>query len=214
MSFSSSGGFRLPLYSSDTGARPSGHKRSRSGTQVSSEKAAWNPRGWVKVKTPGIRSEVNVLKSLLNFCDRWFRLRRRSLLTFFIVLACCACFFVDQSNLPSRPFEFGIVVSQKGDVLSGLLRRPHERPEGVNIATGRHTYRSDGLLEVNLDGPHPIFELVNRAEQEWNAKLARASKTLEEGVREYVRRYGRAPPKGFDKWCVATFFHLLPRTFF
>jgi hypothetical protein len=31
-------------------------------------------------------------------------------------------------------------------------------------------------------------------------KLARQSRTLEEAVREYKRRHGRNPPKGFDKW--------------
>lgn len=38
------------------------------------------------------------------------------------------------------------------------------------------------------------------AEAAWNDKLSRASKTLEEAVTEYRRRYGRAPPLGFDKW--------------
>ena len=30
--------------------------------------------------------------------------------------------------------------------------------------------------------------------------LARQSTTLEEAVKEYERRYGRAPPRGFDEW--------------
>ncbi|KAI5988277.1 glycosyl transferase family 90-domain-containing protein [Pisolithus orientalis] len=64
----------------------------------------------------------------------------------------------------------------------------------------KHTYTSDGLLIVNPNGPHPIFELMQNAEASWNSKLARASKTLAEAVIEYKQRYKRAPPLGFDKW--------------
>ncbi|KAG6890054.1 hypothetical protein C0995_012512 [Termitomyces sp. Mi166 len=63
-----------------------------------------------------------------------------------------------------------------------------------------HTYRDDGILEVNPDGGHPIFELIELANARWKSKLERASKTFDEAVREYVKRYKRRPPKGFDKW--------------
>lgn len=75
-------------------------------------------------------------------------------------------------------------------------------PSPVKKARGRHTYRSDGLLEVNPKGPHPIFELVNNAEKAWNEKLRKASTSLDEAIGEYRRRYRRNPPKGFDKWYV------------
>jgi hypothetical protein len=58
----------------------------------------------------------------------------------------------------------------------------------------------DGLVEVNNDGAHPIYELISRAEQEWDNKLKRASKTLAQAANEYRRRYKRHPPKGFDLW--------------
>lgn len=72
-----------------------------------------------------------------------------------------------------------------------------QRPER---ALGKHRYRPNGLLEVNQEGPHPIYELISRAERDWEAKLQRASKTLDEAVAEYKRRYERRPPKGFDLW--------------
>ena len=72
-------------------------------------------------------------------------------------------------------------------------------PKGVY-----HTYNFDGLLEVNPAGVHPIFELTKRAQKEWDAKLSRSSKTFEEAVIEYRRRYGRMPPRGFDRWYVFT----------
>ena len=57
---------------------------------------------------------------------------------------------------------------------------------------------------MNPDGAHPILELIKNAEDKWQKKLERASKTLEEAVVEYKRRYKRAPPKGFDDWYVSS----------
>ncbi|KAG2351992.1 glycosyl transferase family 90-domain-containing protein [Suillus spraguei] len=65
---------------------------------------------------------------------------------------------------------------------------------------GDHYYGNNGLLVVNPDGPHPILELVERAEVAWAKKLGRASKTLSEAVAEYKRRYHRLPPIHFEKW--------------
>ena len=67
-------------------------------------------------------------------------------------------------------------------------------------ALEKHTYRADGLLEVNPNGPHPIFKLIRDAEVAWKNKHRRASKTLREAVAEYKRRYKRDPPRGFDHW--------------
>ncbi|KAJ7457208.1 glycosyl transferase family 90-domain-containing protein [Mycena galericulata] len=75
---------------------------------------------------------------------------------------------------------------------------------------GKHTYRSDGLLEVNPAGPHPIFELIERAEAAWAAKLAAASTSLRQAAAEYTRRYGRAPPRGFDLWWAYASVHAVP----
>ena len=47
---------------------------------------------------------------------------------------------------------------------------------------------------------HPIPKLMADAKQSFEAKLQRQSKTLEEAVDDYERRYGRRPPKGFDEW--------------
>ncbi|PPQ65974.1 hypothetical protein CVT24_011191 [Panaeolus cyanescens] len=63
-----------------------------------------------------------------------------------------------------------------------------------------HVFRADGILEVSDRGVHPIYELIARGEKEWNAKLAKASRSLPEAVKEYTRRYKRLPPKGFDLW--------------
>ncbi|KAM0756101.1 hypothetical protein T439DRAFT_296122 [Meredithblackwellia eburnea MCA 4105] len=47
---------------------------------------------------------------------------------------------------------------------------------------------------------HPIHTLMKQAKQSWEAKLARQSKTYEEAVAEYRRRYKRDPPNGFQAW--------------
>lgn len=75
--------------------------------------------------------------------------------------------------------------------------------EDLGTSPGRlpnHQWRSDGLVDVNPNGAHPIYELVRRAEAQWEAKQRRASKTLKQAVKEYKRRYKRLPPKGFDHW--------------
>ncbi|KAJ7474737.1 glycosyl transferase family 90-domain-containing protein [Mycena latifolia] len=75
---------------------------------------------------------------------------------------------------------------------------------------GQHTYRADGLLEVNPLGAHPIFELVERAEAAWAAKLAAASTSLRAAAAEYTRRYMRLPPRGFDRWWAYAAAHDVP----
>lgn len=52
--------------------------------------------------------------------------------------------------------------------------------------------------EVIID--HPIPELMTEAEDKFRNMLERQSKTLEQAVVEYKKRYGRSPPKGFDEW--------------
>ncbi|KAK7049711.1 hypothetical protein VNI00_005742 [Paramarasmius palmivorus] len=75
-----------------------------------------------------------------------------------------------------------------------------EESTEVPLPPPEHHYRDDGLVEVNPEAPHPIIELIERAEQDWKKKLQTASTSLDEAVREYMRRYKRKPPKGFDKW--------------
>ncbi|KAF7980093.1 hypothetical protein HWV62_39904 [Athelia sp. TMB] len=66
--------------------------------------------------------------------------------------------------------------------------------------THEHLLRPDGLMEVNPDGRHPLFALIEAGHAEWAAKVGRQSRTFSEAVKEYRRRHGRAPPIGFDAW--------------
>ena len=47
---------------------------------------------------------------------------------------------------------------------------------------------------------HPIHHLITQAEDEFGQIKARQSKTLQEAVAEYRRRYKIPPPPNFDKW--------------
>ncbi|KAK6067851.1 Beta-1,2-xylosyltransferase 1-like protein 4 [Seiridium cupressi] len=49
-------------------------------------------------------------------------------------------------------------------------------------------------------GSHPMWHLITAAERELEETKARQSKTLEQAVAEYRRRYRIPPPPNFDKW--------------
>ncbi|CAK5274361.1 unnamed protein product [Mycena citricolor] len=95
------------------------------------------------------------------------------------------------------------------DVQQGVLRLP-EMPDLPGFGAGvdaqaaqiqhNHTFLPNGILIVNPLAPHPIPILIDRATRAWEAKLANASTSLRGAVAEYTRRYGRAPPQGFDVW--------------
>ncbi|KAH7172081.1 glycosyl transferase family 90-domain-containing protein [Fusarium sp. MPI-SDFR-AT-0072] len=54
--------------------------------------------------------------------------------------------------------------------------------------------------KVPIPGMHPIGYLTRNAQEEFGKIKARQSKTLEEAVQEYRRRYGIPPPPLFDEW--------------
>lgn len=55
-------------------------------------------------------------------------------------------------------------------------------------------------LQYNDTHVHPIEYLAKNAENDFSALLQRQSRTLEEAVAEYKRRYNIPPPPHFDKW--------------
>ncbi|TDL20413.1 hypothetical protein BD410DRAFT_772680 [Rickenella mellea] len=83
---------------------------------------------------------------------------------------------------------------------TSTLNSPSPPKAKEPVQRAAHVFRSDGLLEVNPNGSHPIFTLIKAAEAEWTSKLHRASRTIDQAVEEYTRRYKRLPPKGFDDW--------------
>jgi Glycosyl transferase family 90 len=47
---------------------------------------------------------------------------------------------------------------------------------------------------------HPIYHLHEEAKFKFEETQQRQSRSLPEAITEYRRRYGRAPPRGFDRW--------------
>ncbi|KAJ1301269.1 hypothetical protein OPQ81_003676 [Rhizoctonia solani] len=86
-------------------------------------------------------------------------------------------------------------------IFSQLLFRsqPQFQP---NIPVQKWTTQIKALLTSSAPTPieHPIPKLMLAAHRKYKGMLARQSSTLEEAVKEYERRYGRAPPRGFDEW--------------
>jgi hypothetical protein len=74
-------------------------------------------------------------------------------------------------------------------------------PRGVMLRASRDHPIEGGLLRVDLNSKvHPVYQLIRDARDAWDDKIDRQSRTLKDAVHEYRRRYGRQPPKGFDKW--------------
>jgi hypothetical protein len=47
---------------------------------------------------------------------------------------------------------------------------------------------------------HPIYELMEKAEEKWETLLSQQSRTLPAAVEAYKRKYHIDPPLGFDQW--------------
>lgn len=72
------------------------------------------------------------------------------------------------------------------------------RPPYVSHESG-HIFMEQARASLGVI-EHPIHALVRNATSQWDALLAKQSKSLAQAVGEYKRRYGRNPPKGFDDW--------------
>ncbi|KAL7419480.1 hypothetical protein Q5752_006318 [Cryptotrichosporon argae] len=97
------------------------------------------------------------------------------------------------------------LVLQDGLVADLPARKPSHAEHAAKSrkktkTTAEHRYLLDGLVVPDPGGQHPIYDLLDRASQAWAAKMGKASTTLRQAVDEYRKRYGRAPPKGFDRW--------------
>jgi hypothetical protein len=83
---------------------------------------------------------------------------------------------------------------------AGLFARrlnPHLESAGT---VDLRSWSSSSSSRNTLVTEHPILRLLADAEEKFRAKLTRQSRSLKEAVKEYKRRYGRDPPKGFDAW--------------
>lgn len=96
-----------------------------------------------------------------------------------------------------------IIVNGNGNGMGlvGMSGQPRTRkaiPSQFELKEGPP--RRDGRTVIEEGKTHPIPALMAEAKVKWKALKERQSTTFREAITEYVRRYGRRPPKGFDKW--------------
>jgi beta-1,2-xylosyltransferase len=86
-------------------------------------------------------------------------------------------------------------------VSAGIVKSPQEYMGGDDGEIDGFGNMTDGA--GTMEGmTHPILGLLRDGETKWNDMVAKQSKTLAQAVDVYKERWGRQPPKGFDKWYV------------
>ncbi|TVY25377.1 Beta-1,2-xylosyltransferase [Lachnellula hyalina] len=112
-------------------------------------------------------------------------MRSRQSLLLLVLLAFAGCTLLYLRNQAS----YGLGVSTPHSPVDGT---PDRKDAPATAPTTPSPPRSPAS--------HPVWQLISDAEKDYRAMLGRQSKTLEEAVAEYRRRYGIHPPPNFDKW--------------
>lgn len=87
-----------------------------------------------------------------------------------------------------------------------LLRTPHHAPPPFDDPPPAHEPHHENKplitkpISPSTAKSHPVYQLMSSAQKQFDSVTSRQSKTLEEAVAEYKRRYNVAPPPNFDKW--------------
>jgi Ni/Co efflux regulator RcnB len=132
----------------------------------------------------------------VNFWQR--RQSRRPFFILLLIIVTVVLFASPFGNTPESVAENKTAGARRYETSES----PTRNTSLERVRLEQHEYLKNGLLKINKRGPHPIYELVRAAQDAWNKKLRSASRTLEEAVVEYRRRYKREPPRGFDDWYV------------
>lgn len=94
--------------------------------------------------------------------------------------------------------SFGLILVFLTAVLTLVyLQHNRERPYPPEVL-GEDENGNEKVPATSVS--HPIHQLISENEAKFKDLKARQSKTLEEAVAEYRRRYGIPPPPNFDKW--------------
>lgn len=88
---------------------------------------------------------------------------------------------------------------QAAKAAAKLAEKPRKRPTHADTAK-LPPVGIDSRIPLEEGKPHPIPALMAKARRDWEELKGRQSKNFAEAVAEYKRRYGRNPPKGFDRW--------------
>src|ERR1700761_9477674 len=99
-----------------------------------------------------------------------FVLLRRLAIFFTFTLALWHISAISDSTPRSLSAITAPIPAVKSRVYNWVFQHPISSPRVQQDDT--HRYLANGLLEVNLKGRHPIFDLISRAEKEWEDKHA------------------------------------------
>lgn len=125
-------------------------------------------------------------------------MRQRQILTLgAIVLFCFLFYTVLNLDAPRRPAIPNLTTSKPSSATDAKPVQdaaPPPPPADIDHDAPRTKFKPAP------GGSHPVYQLVKDAELQLEEVKARQSKTLEEAVKEYRRRYGIPPPPNFDKW--------------
>jgi Glycosyl transferase family 90 len=73
-------------------------------------------------------------------------------------------------------------------------------PLNESLLHGHHAHEENAPLFPPSSLSHPVHQLVAKADGDFQTVLARQSRSLNDAVAEYRRRYKIPPPPNFDKW--------------
>lgn len=93
-----------------------------------------------------------------------------------------------------------LVIFMQGGLWAGRRRLTDNFPDNSLIRSTQNILPFGRSSARPVIHEHPIPKLMADAERNFRNLLSRQSKTLEDAVKEYRRRYDRNPPRGFDEW--------------
>lgn len=113
-----------------------------------------------------------------------------------------------------RSMRLGFLVAVVSFALLTILYLRNQRQNPRSWDTTKITQSQTPVEDVKVEAPivafdplevtevetHPIDQLVRNSEAHFEETLQRQSRTLEDAVAEYKRRYNISPPPHFDKW--------------
>ena len=92
-----------------------------------------------------------------------------------------------------------IIVFMQGGLWAARKRSVDNFPDNSLVSSSYLTSLGWSSTRPTIK-EHPIPKLMAEAENKYRNLLSRQSQTLDAAVKEYQRRYGRKPPRGFDDW--------------
>ena len=98
-------------------------------------------------------------------------------------------------------FTAVVIVFMQGGLWAAHRRAADNFPDNALVPSTSRYLPSFSKAETRPTiKEHPIPQLMVQAEANFRDLLSRQSQTLQAAVKEYERRYGRKPPRGFDDW--------------